>query len=157
MEIDALDRRILAQLQQDASLTNQDLAERVLATPATCLRRVRRLRDAGLIERVIAVLNPELAAKTFGAGITAIVEVTLDTQTSERLDAFEARAVALREVQQCHRVSPGPDFVLTLHVADMPAYQQLTQTLFAADSNVRNVRAFFSIKRAKFLPMVPIF
>ena len=80
------------------------------------------------------------------------MEVSLDVQNSERLDAFEARAVAFDQVQQCHRVSPGPDFVLTLHVRDMPSYQQLAQTLFAADSNVRTVRAFFSTKRAKFEP-----
>jgi DNA-binding Lrp family transcriptional regulator len=59
-------------------------------------------------------------------------------------------------VQQCYRVSPGPDFVLIAHVADMPAYQALAQRLFTADANVRNVKAFFSVKRAKFEPKLPL-
>jgi DNA-binding Lrp family transcriptional regulator len=76
--------------------------------------------------------------------------VTLDRQGAEHLDAFEARAVAEAAVQQCWRVSPGPDFVLVLHVADMPGYQALVQRLFTQDANVRNVKAYFSVKRAKF-------
>jgi Lrp/AsnC family transcriptional regulator, leucine-responsive regulatory protein len=154
--LDALDRRILAQMQQDASLTNQDLAQAVLATPATCLRRVRRLRELGLIERVVALLNPQVAHAVLGAGLDAVAEVSLDIQNAERLDAFEARATACAEVQQVLRVSPGPDFVLYIHVRDMPAYQVLAQSLFAADSNVRNVRAFFVTKRAKFEPSFPV-
>jgi Lrp/AsnC family transcriptional regulator, leucine-responsive regulatory protein len=150
--LDALDKRILSQLQTNANVTNLELADRVAATPATCLRRVRRLHDMGLIERVIAVLNPQAAAAALGQGINAIVEVSLDVQTAERLDAFEARAIACAEVQQCDRVSPGPDFVLNIHVRDMPGYQALAQQLFSSDANVRNVRAFFSIKRAKFAP-----
>ncbi len=156
MNLDALDRRILAQMQRDASLTNQDLAAAVLATPATCLRRVRRLREAGLIERVVALLNPQIAQTALGAGLDAVVEVSLDVQSTDRLDGFEARAAAFPEVQQVLRVSPGPDFVLHIHVRDMPAYQALAQTLFAADSNVRNVRSFFVTKRAKFEPSIPV-
>jgi Lrp/AsnC family transcriptional regulator, leucine-responsive regulatory protein len=156
IELDALDRRILTQMQRDASLTNQDLSEAVLATPATCLRRVRRLRELGLIESVVAVLNPEAVRRCLGAGLTAIVEVSLDVQSAERLDAFELRAVARAEVQQCHRVSPGPDFILTIYTPDMPSYQSLAQTLFSEDANVRNVRAFFSQKRAKFSAAVPV-
>ena len=144
--MDATDLRILAQLQQDASLTNQALAERVHVSPATCLRRVQRLTDAGIIERRVAILSPE----KIGVGLTAIIEVTLDQQASERLAAFEARAAADAAVQQCYRVSSGPDFVLILQVADMEAYNQTAQRLFAADANVRNVRAFFSVHRAKF-------
>ena len=89
-----------------------------------------------------------------GAGLTAIIEVTLDQQASERLAAFEARAAADAAVQQCYRVSSGPDFVLILQVADMEAYNQTAQRLFAADANVRNVRAFFSVHRAKFATQI---
>jgi DNA-binding Lrp family transcriptional regulator len=86
----------------------------------------------------------------------ALVEISLDIQTQEALDTFEKRAVATAEVQQCWRVSPGPDFVLVVQVADMPAYQELARTLFTQDSQVRNVRAFFSVKRAKFGTQVPL-
>ena len=145
-EFDAIDLRLLDALQADASLSNQDLAARVAVSPATCLRRVKRLADAGVIERRVAILSPE----KLGAGLSAILEITLDRQGAEHLDAFEARAVQDTAVQQCGRVSPGPDFVLVVQVADMPAYHALTQRLLTQDTNVRNIKAFFSVKRAKF-------
>ena len=89
-------------------------------------------------------------------GLTAIVEISLDAQGESQLASFEARATADDAVQQCYRVSPGPDFVLVVAVADMPAYLALTQRLFISDANVRNVKAFFSVKRAKFEPKMPL-
>jgi DNA-binding Lrp family transcriptional regulator len=148
MDLDATDLRLLELLQSDASLSNLALAERALTSPATALRRVRRLQDAGVIERRVALIK--LQALGGGEGLTALVEVSLDRQGAEHLDAFEARAVAEAAVQQAYRVSPGPDFMLVLQVADMPAYQALVQRLFTQDANVRNVKAFFSVKRAKF-------
>jgi len=154
IDIDATDLKLLELLQTDASLSNQDLAERVHVSPPTCLRRVKRLRDAGLIEREIAVLNADKLAAALGHGLTALVEISLDRQGAELLEAFEARVVLDDAVQQCYRVSPGPDFILLVHVADMPAYLALSQRLFTSDANVRNVKSFFSTKRAKFKPKV---
>lgn len=148
--LDATDLLLLQQLQKDASLSNQALAERVHTSPPTCLRRVKRLRDAGLIERQVAILNPERLAATLGHGLSAIVEITLDRQDAAALDGFEARVALDTAVQQCYRVSPGPDFVLVVHTRDMPAYHALAQRLFITDANVRNVKAFFSIQRSKF-------
>jgi DNA-binding Lrp family transcriptional regulator len=91
-----------------------------------------------------------------GHSLTALVEVTLDAQGAEHLDAFEQRACAEDAVQQCWRVSPGPDFVLIIQAADMPHYLSLTQRLLTQDANVRNVKAFFSVKRAKFTSTWPI-
>jgi DNA-binding Lrp family transcriptional regulator len=155
--VDTIDLKILDCLQSDASLTNQALAERVHTSPATCLRRVKALVDAGVIARRVALLS----ADALGHGLTAIVELSLDRQSAEDLVAFEARAVAEEAVQQCHRVAPGPDFVLLVQVADMAAYQALVERLFTRDANVRNVKAFFSIHRAKFetriaLPAAPV-
>ncbi len=143
--MDEIDLRLLAELQRDAGRSNQTLAEAVYVSPATSLRRVKRLADAGVIERTVAVLSPE----ALGHGLTAIVEITLDVQAAERLAAFEARAVGDIGIQQCYRTQGGPDFVLIAQVADMPAYQALAQRLFNTDSNVRNVRCFFSVHRAK--------
>ena len=148
MDLDATDLRLLDALQNDAALSNQDLAERALTSPATALRRVRRLEEAGVIERRVALLNLQPLGGT--EPLSALVEVTLDRQGAEHLDAFEARAVAESAVQQAWRVSPGPDFVLVLQVLDMPAYRDLVQRLFTQDANVRNVKAYFSVKRAKF-------
>ena len=156
IDIDEMDLRLLNQLQLDASLTNIELAECAHTSPPTCLRRVKRLREAGLIERQIAVLSPDKLAPVLGHGLCAIVEITLDRQGAELLDAFERRVAGEPLVQQCYRVSPGPDFVLVVHTLDMPDYLNLAQRLFTSDANVRNVKAFFSIKRSKFGASLPM-
>jgi DNA-binding Lrp family transcriptional regulator len=151
IDIDNIDLRLLDALQRDASQSNQALAQRFGLSPPTCLRRVRRLREAGWIESEVAILDAERVRV-----LTAIVEVSLDRQDASALDAFEQRAVADDAVAQCYRVSPGPDFVLIVTVRDMPDYHALAQRLFTNDVNVRNVKAFFSVKRAKFSPRMPV-
>jgi len=152
LPLDATDLRILDLLQRDASLSNLDLAAGAHTSPATCLRRVKRLMEAGVIERRVAILSPE----RLGAGLTVIAEITLDRQGAEHLAAFERRAVADEAVQQCHRVSPGPDFVLVLQVADMAGWNAVVERLFTQDANVRNVKSYFSVRRAKFDTRVPL-
>ena len=146
IQLDQIDLELLNALQHDASLSNVALAERVHVSPPTCLRRIKRLAEGGWIERQVAILSRD----KLGHGLQALVEVTLDRQDTQQLDAFEARAVADDAVQQCWRVSPGPDFVLVIHAPDMNAYLAVTQRLFTQDANVRNVKAFFATKRAKF-------
>ena len=148
--MDGIDLQLLALLQQDATLSNQALAEQVHVSPPTCLRRIKRLHASGLIERQIAVLNPEKMAAHIGHGLQALVEVSLERQDAEAMAAFEARAVADAGVTICWQVSPGPDFVLVVQVQDMPSYHALVQRLFTSDANVRNVKAFFSVRRSKF-------
>lgn len=154
--LDHIDLQLLNLLQADASQSNQALAEQVHVSPPTCLRRVKRLHDVGLIERQVALLQPDRLAALQGHGLACIVEVSLDRQDAQALDAFEARAVAHPAVQQCWRVSPGPDFILVAHTRDMPGYLALSQQLFTGDANVRNVKAFFSTKRAKFSTAIPV-
>ena len=156
IELDAVDLRLLDQLQRDASLSNQALAEVVHISAPTCLRRVKRLVEAKLVERQIAILDVDRLAPTLGYGITAIVEITLDRQGAEFQAEFEKRVVADDAVQQCYRVSPGPDFCLIVFARDMPDYLALAQRLFTSDANVRNVKAFFSLKRSKFEPRLPL-
>lgn len=154
--IDAIDLQLLERLQKNASISNQALAELVHISPPTCLRRVKRLRETGLIEREIAVLSVDKLASVAGHGLCAIVEIMLDRQDQGALDAFEQRVAKEDAVQQCYRVSPGPDFCLVVHAAQMPDYLALAQRLFTADANVRNVKAFFSVKRSKFGARVPL-
>ena len=155
-ELDAIDLQLLDSLQHDASLSNVALAEKVNVSPPTCLRRVKRLTEGGWIERQIAVLNADQLSNRLGNGLTALVEVSLDRQGSEHLDAFEVRAVAHDAVQQCWRVSPGPDFMLVVQARDMPHYLSISQNLFTQDANVRNVKAFFATKRAKLTTTWPV-
>ena len=152
LPLDAVDERLLGLLQDDASRSNQALAEAAHISPATALRRVRRLVEAGVIERQVAIVS----SQAFGTGLTAIVEVTLDRQGVEHLDAFEARALAEPAVQQCYRVAPGPDLVLVVWVRDMSHYNALVQRLFTEDANVRNVKSYFATRRSKFEPRVDL-
>lgn len=154
--LDATDLQLLDLLQNDASRSNQDLAALVHISPPTCFRRLKRLRDAGLIEREIAVLSVDQLQLVAGHGLCAIVEITLDRQDHAALEAFEKRVAGDDAVQQCYRVSPGPDFCLVVHCAHMPDYLALSQRLFTADANVRNVKTFFSVKRSKFGARVPL-
>lgn len=155
-ELDTVDLQLLERLQLDASLSNQALAELVHVSPPTCLRRVKRLHEAGLIEREIAVLSVDALAPVVGHGLCAVVEITLDRQDQAALEAFELKVAHDDAVQQCYRVSPGPDFCLVVHTRDMPDYLALTQRLFTFDANVRNVKTFFSLKRSKFGARVPL-
>lgn len=154
--LDEADLRLLDLLQSDASRSNQGLAAAAHLSPATCLRRVRRLREQGLIEREVAILDPDRLAAATGHGLTALVELTLERQGAEHLDALEARLLDEPAIQQCYRVSPGPDFVLVVHTRDMPAYLSLSRRLFSADLNIRNVKTYFSVRRSKFDPRLPL-
>ena len=156
INLDDTDLQLLQQLQLDSSLSNQALARHLELSAPTCLRRVKRLQELGLIEKQVAILSSEHIARLTGHGLQAIVEVSLDRQDSSSLLQFEHKAVSEPGVQQCWRVSPGPDFILVIATIDMPAYLALSQKLFTQDANVRNVKAFFSIKRAKFSTELPL-
>jgi Lrp/AsnC family leucine-responsive transcriptional regulator len=112
----------------------------------TCLRRVKHLTETGVIARQVVIVAPE----KIGARLTAIVEISLDVQAVERMDEFELLVAGEAAVMQCYRVAPGPDFVLVVQVADMPAYNALAHRLFTSHANVRNVKAYFSTFRSKF-------
>ena len=154
--LDIIDLQLLDALQRDASISNQALADKVHVSPPTCLRRIKRLRDLGVIESQVTVLSSDALARIQGFGLFALAEISLDRQGTEELDAFEALAVASDNVQQCWRVSPGPDFVLVVYAHDMPAYLALAQRLFTSQANVRNVKTYFATKRSKFVTRIPI-
>ncbi|WP_429288178.1 Lrp/AsnC family transcriptional regulator [Paraburkholderia sp. GAS206C] len=150
--LDDLDLRILSVLQTDCALSNVDLAERVHTSPPTCLRRVKRLRDSGVIKRQIAIIDHEKLGET----LTAIIEVTLDRQTEEDHETFKTYICGEHPITQCYRVSPGPDFIVIAHVANMAAYDRFARRLFTSASNIRNVRTFFSTCQYKFEASAPV-
>jgi Lrp/AsnC family leucine-responsive transcriptional regulator len=154
--LDTIDLQLLAILQADASISNIALADKLRISAPTCLRRTKRLQQEGWIEKQVAILSSNKLAQLMGHSVTALIEVSLDKQGEELLQAFETRAIQEASVQQCWRVSPGPDFMLVVQVPDMPAYLAFTQRLLTQDANVRNVKAFFSVKRAKFGTEIPL-
>jgi DNA-binding Lrp family transcriptional regulator len=148
--LDTTDLQLLAILQANASISNIALADKLRISAPTCLRRTKRLLQEGWIEKQVAILSSDKLGRLLGHSVTALIEVSLDKQGEELLLAFETRAIQEAAVQQCWRVSPGPDFMLVVQVPDMPSYLSFTQKLLTQDANVRNVKAFFSVKRAKF-------
>lgn len=151
-KIDSIDRKLLSFIQQDASISNQALAALVHVSPATCLRRMQRLREAGVIDRQVALINPWALAEATGQppALTCFVEVSLDRQDAQSLQAFEDAAMQCEQVQQCWRVASGPDFVMIVQALTMAHYQQLVQTLFNQSHLVRNVKTYFATKRVKY-------
>ena len=156
VSLDIIDLQLLDALQRDAAISNQALADKVHVSPPTCLRRIKRLRDLGIIESQVAILSGDALAQVQGFGLFAMVEISLDRQGAEELDAFEALAIASDNVQQCWRVSPGPDFVLVVYAHDMPSYLALAHKLFTSQANVRNVKTYFATKRSKFVTRIPL-
>ena len=146
MSMDALDYRILNSLQRDASVTNQSLANEVGLSPSACLKRVKRLRDNGVIDRVIALLNPQAIDEC----LYFIVEVTMERDKKDLYKRFEDRAVAAAEVKQCYQVTGASDFVLVVAVRDLDAYDRFCDSVLHADDNLRKFRSLLSRKRSKF-------
>ncbi|MFW8566041.1 Lrp/AsnC family transcriptional regulator [Orrella sp. 11846] len=146
VELDSLDLKLLDLLQTDSSLTNQALAEKVHASAPTCLRRVKRLRELGVIRKEVALLS----AAHCGQPLTVIVNLTLESQAADEIAQFEQKLIDEPWVTQCYRVSSGADLVIILTLPDMPAYHALAHRLFTSEHKVRNVRSLFSSHCSKF-------
>ena len=144
--LDRLDRRILAELQQDCSLTNAALAERVGLSPPACLKRVRRLTERGVIARQVALLAPE----KFGQWLHVVVEVQMERDRKDLYQQFLRRVHAATEVKQCYQVTGETDFVLIVVVPDMDAYDRFCDRVLYADGNMRKFRTMVSRFRNKF-------
>lgn len=146
MDLDALDRRILENLQEDAGLTNQDLADKVGLSPSACLKRVKRLRESGVIDRVVAILNPAAIA----ASLYMVVEIVMKEDNKKLFLRFEQRVAKAPEVKQCYQVTGECDFILVVSVPDLDAYDLFCDEVLYADSNMRKFRTMLSRKRSKF-------
>ena len=144
--VDRIDRKILALLQEDASITNNDLADRVALAPSSCLRRVRQLKAEGVIVRTIAVVDP----KKMGRALKAIVTVMLaDHGKSARLDWLE-QLNDEKAVSQCYSVSGETDIVIVLNLADMDEFHQVSERLFSDNKNVLQYTTMFTLEQHKF-------
>lgn len=146
MNFGTLDRRILESLQRDASLTNQDLAEVIGLSPSACLKRVKRLRESGVIDRVVALLNPE----AIGACLYMVVEVVMKEDNKQLYQRFEKRVMEAPEVKQCYFVTGECDFVLIVSVPDLDAFDRFCNSVLYADDNMQKFRTMLSRKRSKF-------
>ena len=150
--LDAVDRRILKELQADGRVTNVALAARVGITPPPCLRRVRALEEDGYITGYHAELDERL----LGYEVTAFVMVGLYSQAEQDLRAFENRVLAWPHVRECHYIAGGTDFILRCVAPDLPSFQEFVTKDLTAAANVSTVKTFVAIRRTKREPGVPI-
>ena len=151
-ELDRLDRRILTLLQQDASVTNLQLAEQIGLSAPACHKRVRRLREAGYIAGQVVLLDPERV----GPLLHIVVEVTMERDRKDLYQRFLVRATAHRAVKQCYQVTGEVDFVLIVVVPDMSSYDAFCDAVLYADDNMRKFRTLVSRFRNKFDPALDV-
>ena len=149
--LDQIDRRILAELQEDGRMTNVELARRAGISAPPCLRRVRRLEEAGIIRGYHADSDPQ----KLGWEITFFAVVGLESQKETVLARFESEVAAWPEVRECHMIRGGGDFLLKLVARDTAHENQLTQRLTGSD-NVSRVQTLQTIRTSRHLAGVPI-
>lgn len=142
IETDRIDREILRLLQGDGRLSNAQLADAVSLSPSACLRRLQRLEASGVIEGYAARIN----GAAIGRPNTVFIEVTLDSQGSQALDAFERAVAACAQVLECHLMSGDFDYLLRVAVADMADYERLHRQQLAAFPHVARVRTAFAMR-----------
>ena len=144
--LDKLDRKLLNHLQKDNQIPTRTLAEKLHISQPTCLRRIRELRDAGVISADVSVVDP------FGLafGMLAFLEVSLVNQSDEFMHDFEAHMNKEPEVMQCYFVSGEYDYFLVVHVIDMDAYYQFVRRVISGSGNVRHFHSRFPMKKTKF-------
>src|SRR5699024_8712963 len=151
--LDRYERRILEFLQQDGSLSNIELAEKVGLSPSPCSRRVQKLEEQGYISHRIAVLNQ----KKLGLDLTAIIQINIDKHTPERLENFEEKIRALPEVQQCYLITgQSADYVLQVVVPDMEAYQHFLLNKITRIDEVTGVHSSFVMRKVVDSIAIPI-
>ena len=150
-DIDAIDRRIIIELQEDGRMTNVELARRAGISAPPCLRRVRRLEESGIIRGYHAETDPQ----KLGFAITFFVIIGLDTQKDAALAAFEALVAGWPEVRECHMIRGGGDFLIRLVARDTAQENELTRKLTEAPG-VATVRSLQTIRTSRIVAGVPL-
>ena len=152
MELDGIDRKILAALQADGRLSNVELADRVGLSPSPCLRRVRLLEEAGIIDRYVALVDQ----RSVGLPVSVFISIKLERQQEEDLDRFEAEVSAYPEVLECYLMTGTQDYLLRVVVADLAAYERFLKTKLTRVGNVADIESSFALKQVKYTNVLPL-
>jgi len=150
--LDAIDRRILAELQKDARLSNVQLAARVGLSASPCLARVRRLEQDGFLKAYVALVAPE----ALGLSITVFIQVSLEMQHKSALSRFEARVAEFPEVMECYLMTGDSDYLLRVVVPDMEALQAFIMQELTEIPGVRNIRSSFALRQVSYKTELPL-
>jgi len=153
LKLDRFDQRILAALQRDGSLSNQQLAEEVGLSPSPCSRRVQKLEEAGVIRDRTVRLNP----KALGLDLTVLVQISMDRHTPERFEHFESTVAGYEEVQWCYLITgQSADYLLKVIVPDMDHYQQFLLNKITRIEGVSGVHSSFVMRKVVDSTAVPL-
>lgn len=150
--LDAIDRRILQTLQREGRMSNQDLSERAGLSPSACHRRVQRLEEEGYIRGYVALLDP----KRLGRTTTVFVEITLEGQADEVLDAFERAVARIPEVLECHLMAGSADYLLKVVAVDTEDFARLHRRSLATLPGVRGMQSSFALRVVRQTTALPV-
>lgn len=151
--MDRYDQHILQILQQEGRISNQELADRIGLSPSPCLRRVRQLEEDGVIDRYIALLNPNL----LGLKLTALIQIAMDKHTPERFENFERQIGEFPEVQACFLITgQSADYILKVVVPDMDHFQAFLLGKLTRIEGVSGVHSSFVMRKVVDTTVLPI-
>ena len=152
MELDAVDLRILHELQQDGSLSNVELARRVHLSPSPCLARVKTLESRGVIQRYVALAS----ATALGLGLNVFISISLKTQSKQSLAEFEARIAEHDEVMECYLMTGDSDYLIRVAVADIAALEKFILEQLTPISGLEKIRSSFALKQVRYKTALPL-
>jgi Lrp/AsnC family transcriptional regulator, leucine-responsive regulatory protein len=150
--LDAIDRRILEHLQQNARLTNAELAERCAISASPCWRRVHALEEAGVIARYVTLIEP----KRIGLAVSVFISISLSTQVEAALEAFEAAIAGRPEVMECYLMTGDADYLLRVVVPDLEAYERFLMNHLTRIPGIANIRSSFALRSVKYRTDLPL-
>lgn len=149
---DAIDRRILDRLQENARISNADLAREVGLSASACSRRVHDLEERGVIQRYATLLDPVVA----GMPVSVFVSVTLEKQVEQDLELFEAAIRALPEVMECYLMTGDSDYLLRVVASDVGAFRRFLMDHLTRIPGVANIRSSFALNQVKYRTALPL-
>lgn len=152
MDLDRIDRNILATLQKNNRVSNIELAELVGLSAPACLKRVKRLREERIIIGDVSIINPELAGST----MTLIVSVEMERDRADIYQIFRRSILKAPEVTQCYQISGSYDFMLVVTVRDISAYEQFVERVLHTDLNIRKFHTSVSLRTVKFTTAIDL-
>jgi len=150
--VDEFDLKLLELVQENSRLTAEQLSETVGLSPTACQKRLKKMRDTGVITKDVSILNREIV----GRSLTMIVEVTLERERPEFLDQFKETMLKTPEVMQCYYVTGNADFIVILTAKDMKDYEDFTRRFFFHNSNVKRFHTNVVMDNVKVGLSVPV-
>ncbi|MGB3068075.1 MAG: Lrp/AsnC family transcriptional regulator [Ottowia sp.] len=150
--MDKTDQRILNELQQDASLSNVELARRVGLSPSPCLARVKALEKSGVIRRYVALAD----AAQLGLGLNVFINISLRTQSKDALARFEQRISEQEEVMECYLMTGDSDYLIRVVVADIAALERFILDQLTPIADIEKIRSSFALKQVRYKTALPL-